>query len=102
MVRFELLASQRYDTIGVEELIKDIEFGGLMADKAFDANWIIADLTLIHPLIFSDVFSITYERPINFTAVQQSVVALTALGCRPTSIGYGRCRRVAAGYSKVD
>ncbi|HEX3915902.1 MAG TPA: hypothetical protein VHW60_01090, partial [Caulobacteraceae bacterium] len=22
----------------------DVEFGGLIADKAFDANWIIADL----------------------------------------------------------
>jgi len=60
------------------------------------------DKDLIHPLIFSDVFSISYERPIKFTAVQPSVVALTALGCRPTSIGYGRYRRVAAGYSKVD
>ena len=28
----------------MEPLIKDIEFGGLIADKAFDANWIIADL----------------------------------------------------------
>ena len=25
-------------------LIKDVEFGGLIADKAFDANWIIAEL----------------------------------------------------------
>lgn len=25
-------------------LIKDIEFGALIADKAFDSNWIIADL----------------------------------------------------------
>ena len=25
-------------------MIKDIEFGGLLADKAFDANWIIAEL----------------------------------------------------------
>jgi transposase len=25
-------------------LIKDTEFGGLIADKAFDANWIIAEL----------------------------------------------------------
>lgn len=45
LVRFELLPGQRYDTIGVEDLIKGIEFGGLIADKAFDANWIIADLT---------------------------------------------------------
>ncbi len=29
----------------MEKLIKASEFGGLKADKAFDANWIIADLT---------------------------------------------------------
>jgi transposase len=44
LVRFELLPGQRYDTLGVEPLIKDIEFGALLADKAFDANWIIEDL----------------------------------------------------------
>jgi len=31
-------------TIGVAPLIKDIEFGGLIADKAFDSNWIIEDM----------------------------------------------------------
>ena len=44
LVRFVLLPGQRYDTVGVAPLIKDIEFGGLIADKAFDANWIIAEL----------------------------------------------------------
>ena len=44
LVRFVLLPDHRYDTIGVAPLIKGIEFGGLIADKAFDANWIIADL----------------------------------------------------------
>ena len=44
LVRFELLAGQRYDTIGVAPLIRGAEFGGLIADKAFDANWIIAEL----------------------------------------------------------
>lgn len=39
-----LLPGQRYDTVGVAPLIKDAEFGGLIADKAFDANWIIAEL----------------------------------------------------------
>jgi transposase len=38
------LPGQRHDTIGVAPLIKGIEFGGLIADKAFDANWIIAAL----------------------------------------------------------
>jgi transposase len=44
LVRFVLLPGQRFDTVGVAPLIKDVEFGGLIADKAFDANWIIADL----------------------------------------------------------
>ena len=44
LVRFELLAGQRFDTVGVAALIKDVSFGGLIADKAFDSNEIIADL----------------------------------------------------------
>ena len=44
LVRFELLPGQRYDTVGVAPLIKGIAFAGLIADKAFDANWIIAEL----------------------------------------------------------
>jgi len=39
-----LLPGHRFDTIGIAPLIKDIEFGGLIADKAFDSNWIIEDL----------------------------------------------------------
>jgi transposase len=37
------MTGQRFDTIGVAPLIEGVEFGGLIADKAFDANWIIAD-----------------------------------------------------------
>lgn len=44
LVRFTLLPGQRYDTIGVAPLIEGIEFDGLIADKAFDANWIIETL----------------------------------------------------------
>ena len=44
LVRFDLLPGQRFDTVGVAPLIKDIEFGGLIADKAFDSNWIIEDM----------------------------------------------------------
>jgi len=44
LVRFELLPGNRYDTIGVAPLIDGIDFGGLLADKAFDANWIIDEL----------------------------------------------------------
>jgi transposase len=39
-----LLPGQRHDTVGVAPLIRDAEFAGLIADKAFDANWIIAEL----------------------------------------------------------
>ena len=44
LVRFELLPGQRFDTVGVEPLLEDIEFGGLIADKAFDSDAIVADL----------------------------------------------------------
>ena len=44
LVRFILLPGHRFDTVGVAPLIKDIEFGGLIADKAFDSNWIIEDM----------------------------------------------------------
>jgi transposase len=44
LVRFVLLPGQRYDTIGVQPLIRGLEFGALIADKAFDANWIIEEL----------------------------------------------------------
>jgi transposase len=44
LVRFVLLPGHRYDTVGVAPLIADIEFGGLIADKAFDSNWIIAEM----------------------------------------------------------
>ena len=44
LVRFEMLPGNRYDTIGVAPLIDGIDFGGLLADKAFDANWIIDEL----------------------------------------------------------
>ena len=43
-MRFELLPGQRHDTAGVAPLIEGVEFDGLIADKAFDANWIINEL----------------------------------------------------------
>jgi transposase len=30
--------------MGVEPLIRNVEFGALIADKAFDSNWIIEEL----------------------------------------------------------
>jgi len=44
LVNFVLLPGHRFDTVGVEPLIKDFEFGALLADKAFDSNWIIDNL----------------------------------------------------------
>jgi transposase len=44
LVRFVLLPGQRFDTVGVPPLIEGISFDGLIADKAFDSNSIIADL----------------------------------------------------------
>ena len=44
LVRFVLLPGHRFDTVSVAPLIDEIAFGGLIADKAFDSNAIIADL----------------------------------------------------------
>jgi transposase len=44
LVRFRLLPGHRFDTIGVAPLIDGVEFGALLADKAFDSNAIIVDL----------------------------------------------------------
>src|SRR6202044_753683 len=44
LVRFELLPGQRFDSVGVPPLIEGVEFGALIADKAFDSNAIVADL----------------------------------------------------------
>ena len=44
LVRFRLMPGNRYDSVEVPPLIENIEFGGLIADKAFDSNALIADL----------------------------------------------------------
>jgi transposase len=38
------MPGQRHDTVGVAPLIEGIEFGGLLADKAFDSSAIVAEL----------------------------------------------------------
>ena len=38
------MPGQRFDTVGVAPLIEGIAFGALVADKAFDSNWIITDM----------------------------------------------------------
>jgi transposase len=44
LVRFVLLPGQRHDSVGVEPLIEDIEFDALLGDKAFDNDWLRAEL----------------------------------------------------------
>lgn len=44
LVRFRLMPGNRFDSVGVAPLIEGVEFGALLADKAFDNNDIIADL----------------------------------------------------------
>ena len=44
LVRFALMPGQRFDTVGVAPLIEGLCFSGLIADKAFDSNSIIAEL----------------------------------------------------------
>ena len=34
----------RYDTVGVAPLIRGVELGAMLADKAFDSNWIVGDM----------------------------------------------------------
>ncbi len=44
LVRFVLLPGQQHDTAGVAPLLTDLDFGALLADKAFDSDVIRADL----------------------------------------------------------
>ena len=44
LVKFVLMPGQHHDTKGVKELIADVRFDALLADKAFDVNWLIQEL----------------------------------------------------------
>ena len=43
-MRFVLLPGQHHDLVGVRPLIEGVAFGALLGDKAFDADWLRADL----------------------------------------------------------
>ena len=43
-MRFVLLPGQRHDTIGVPPLIEGVAFGALIGDRAFDVDWLRAEL----------------------------------------------------------
>ena len=44
LVRFVLLPGQRHDSIGVAPLIAGIDFAALIGDKAFDNDWLRAEV----------------------------------------------------------
>ena len=44
LVRFRLMPGQRYDSVEVPPLIHGIAFDGMIADKAFDSNALVAEL----------------------------------------------------------
>lgn len=44
LVRFRLMPGNRYDSVDVPPLIEGVAFDGLIADKAFDSNTLVAEL----------------------------------------------------------
>ena len=44
MLRLVLLPGQHHDLVGVRPLIEGVAFGALLGDKAFDADWLRAEL----------------------------------------------------------
>lgn len=44
LVRFVLLPGQAHDLVGVKPLIQGVEFDMFLGDKAFDADWLRAEL----------------------------------------------------------
>ena len=69
LVRFELLPGHRYDTVGVAPLIEGIDFEGLIADKAFDSDWIIEDSTKEAP---KSLFRSIPDGPAPFRSTKKS------------------------------
>ena len=43
-MRFVLLPGQRHDLVGAAPLIEAVAFGALLGDRAFDADWLRAEL----------------------------------------------------------
>lgn len=44
LFNFHLLPGQAHDMKGVAPLIDNVSFGALLADKAFDADWLLSEL----------------------------------------------------------
>ena len=44
LARFVLLPGQRHDSVGVKPLLHDVTLSALIGDKAFDSDWLRAEL----------------------------------------------------------
>ena len=44
LVRFVLLLGQAHDLAGMPDLLEGLEFGALVGDKAFDADWLVDEV----------------------------------------------------------
>ena len=44
LVKFRLMPGQYHDLAEVKPLIEDVDFQALLADKAFDADWLLKEL----------------------------------------------------------
>ncbi|MCY4315091.1 MAG: IS5 family transposase, partial [Roseovarius sp.] len=44
LVRFVLLPGQAHDLAGMPDLLEGLEFGALIGDKAFDADWLVEEV----------------------------------------------------------
>ncbi len=55
LIKFRLMPGQYHDLVKRKPLIEDVDFQALLADKAFDADWLIQELNerkvkvVIHP-----------------------------------------------------
>jgi len=69
LARFVLLPGQRHDTIGVAPLIQEVHFDALLGDKAFDVDWLRAELdqrgiTAVIPSKADRIRQIAYDKDI--------------------------------------
>ncbi len=44
MVKFVILPGQKHDLVGTPRVIEGLSFGALIADRAFDADWLLKEL----------------------------------------------------------
>jgi hypothetical protein len=89
LVRFVLLPGYRYDTVGVALLIRDVEFQGLIADKAFDADWIIDELNE-RGRVFGYQSQVWWPKLPASPAFAHNTIAGAARGSRNKGPGYLR------------